>query len=455
MRYAVIDVETTGGKADRERITEIGIVITDGENILEEYSSLVNPERPIPHFITRLTGISDEMVSTAPKFYEIAKDIVEMTKHCVFVAHNVRFDYEFVRHEFKRLGYTYKRRQLCTVRLSRKAFPHFGRYGLKKLTDRLQIQLENHHRALDDAKAAAEILKRCLVTKEKEAEKMIYRGLKEAKLPQTISLELLESLPEECGVYYMHDKNGTVIYVGKSINISKRILEHFADQTRKGDKIRELIHDITFTITGSELAAMLLENDEIKRLSPRLNRALRNRDYPYCAEVLQDEHGYTYLSIAKNKKQIHTDIYFTSLRAAKGILFATSTEFELCKRLNGIDNSSGACFDHRLGYCKGACVQVEPTEHYNQRVDDAIQYLSRPFEQSMSIIDAGRNQDEKTIIVIDQGMFQGFGFLEKDQSISNLDDSKEYITKMQHNKDAVRIIRSYLDKKNSLTIIHH
>jgi DNA polymerase III subunit epsilon len=299
-KYAIIDVETTCGSAERERITEIAIVLHDGENILDTFTSLVNPERAIPYNITQITGITQEMVENAPKFYEIAKKIVEITQDAVFVAHNVRFDYGFVREEFRRLGYTFVRKQLCTVRLSRQAFPNLGSYSLGNLIQHFNIQVEARHRALADTLATTYIFQRILDLENGKTvtSDMINRGIKEANLPKNITLDRLHDLPELCGVYYMYDEVGKIVYIGKSINIQKRMFEHFADKTEKGLKLFNSVHDIHYEVTGSELIALLLESAEIKKHLPRINRAQKKVYFPYIIFQYKDENGYTCLTAA-------------------------------------------------------------------------------------------------------------------------------------------------------------
>ncbi len=210
--YAIIDIETTGGRAQRDRITEIAIVLHDGEQVVQKWESLINPECYIPHGITELTGITQEMVQDAPKFYETAREIVELTQDAIFVAHNVRFDYGFLCEEFKRLGYTYSRKQLCTLRMSRQAFPGLPSYSLGKLAASLGVRLDNRHRAMGDASATAEIFRMILQKHQlrEEIQVMINMGIRESKLPTGISLEKIHALPESCGVYYLHDENGNV-----------------------------------------------------------------------------------------------------------------------------------------------------------------------------------------------------------------------------------------------------
>ena len=226
-KFAIIDIETTGGRARDERITEIAIALHDGEKTIETFETLINPERSIPYYITKITGIDDQMVAQAPRFYEVAKRIIQLTEGSIFVAHNVRFDYSFVQEEFRRLGYTYTRKQLDTVRLAREAFPGLGSYSLGALIERFNIKVKDRHRALADVLATVKIFEMIMAKKENmdRAEDFVNRGVKESQLPASLNLEKLHALPDQCGVYYLHDANGDVVYVGKSINIKKRIAQ--------------------------------------------------------------------------------------------------------------------------------------------------------------------------------------------------------------------------------------
>ena len=253
-----------------EKIIEIAIVLFDGKQILDTYETLIHPERAVPYNITRLTGINNEMLIDAPKFYEVAKKIVEMTEGAIFVAHNVRFDYQFLREEFGRLGFTFSRKQLCTVRLSRKAFPGLKGYGLSKLIEHFNIPIKNRHRAMGDTMATVDLLKRILDQEENEivAMDMINLGVKESRLPKNISLETLHALPESCGVYYFLDEDHDIAYIGKSTNIRKRVMQHFAKATQKAIKLHRHVREITFENTGSELIALLYESQLIKEHKP-------------------------------------------------------------------------------------------------------------------------------------------------------------------------------------------
>ena len=335
--YAIIDIETTGGKAARDKITEIAIVLHDGQEVIDRYETLINPERSIPANITRITNITDAMVAEAPKFYEVAKEIVERTKGAIFVAHNVRFDYSFIREEFKRLGFVFSRRQLCTVRLTRRVFPGLKSYGLSNLIRHFNLTINGRHRAMGDAVATTELFEIIMAKKssKEEVNSMINHGIKVSQLPANITLTKLHSLPEDCGVYYFYNRVGEIIYIGKSVNIKKRVMSHFVKQTEKSRKLYENVWDISFEVTGSELAALLLESHEIKYHHPHINRAQRARSYPYALHSYQNQEGYICMDILKvNRKQkqkLNILREFATSYSAKGALDRILQEFNLCQ----------------------------------------------------------------------------------------------------------------------------
>lgn len=452
-RYAIIDIETTGGKASRHRITEIAIVLHDGTQVLDTWQSLINPESYIPHGITELTGITQEMVADAPKFYEVAKKVVEMTEKAIFVAHNVRFDYGFIREEFKRLGYAYSRRQLCTVRLSRKAFPGLRSYSLGKLIKHFDIQVDARHRAMADTMATVELFEKILGQEEGEdqVKDLVNLGIKEALLPQNIDVEFLHQLPEACGVYYMHDKAGNLVYVGKSINIKKRVAEHFSKVTEKARKLQKYVHDISYEVTGSELAALLLESHEIKVLRPFVNRTQRRRNFPVVIHTFRDEYGYICFNAAKpnakERKQLQIIAEYTKMSQAKSRLQRIIKGYELCARLCGIEKGHGnkVCFNYHIKQCYGACGQQEAVETYNERAEEAMDYLKTVFEHDFLLVDQGRNTQEKTVIWVQDGEYQGYGHLDISEGIDDIDYLKDCVnTRFESNPEVKKIIRRFL-----------
>ncbi len=450
-RYAIIDVETTGGRASRDKITEIGIVIYDGKEVVEAWESLINPECYIPYGITQLTGITQEMVQHAPKFYEVARQIVELTEKTIFVAHNVRFDYSFLQHEFRRLGYTFTRKQLCTVRLTRKVFPGLSSYSLGNLIRHFDIPTAARHRALADAQATAHLLG--LIFEQQHSKEqvgqLINMGVKESFLPKQISLEQLHALPESCGVYYFHDEKGNVLYVGKSIHIKKRIFEHFKDRTAKGNLLQRQVHEITYQLTGSELIALLIESQEIKRLKPPINRAQKMKRFPFGIFSYTDKNGYHRYKVdritKKSRKEMDLLSEHPKMGGANRRLKWAMEQYELCGRLAGQEKGNGTCFNFHLKKCRGACAELESPEAYNERAEEAGKYLTKVFDQDFYLLDQGRNPDELAVIKVQQSRFAGFGYLENGGSFG-LEEIEDCIRPVVGNPETTPIIRGFLSK---------
>lgn len=453
--YAIVDIETTGTRINLDRITEVGIVLFDGKRIVDQFSSLVNPERSIPYNITQITGINDEMVADAPRFYEIAKQVVQLTEGAIFVAHNVRFDYNFIREEFRTLGFTYKRKQLDTVRLTRKVFPGLPSYALGKLIKHFGISVDRRHRALDDALATTILLEKILKTdQEEQADQLINNGVQASRLPQNISLETLHNLPEGPGVYYFHSQSGEVIYIGKSINIKKRVMDHFASRTRKSIKIQRMIHEITFEQTGSELIALLLEQHEIKRLRPVFNTMLKTRRYKYCIHEHVDEQGYLRMEVSEIKPDLNVLREFTGRGEARGALSFLCYEFGLCRCLNNLNKTGSSCFDQQLRNCSGAFHGHEEAVPYNERVSTAKEALQRfpAFPDDLLILDKGREPDEYAVIHIESGIFRGFGYF-SNETESDPNQMIDCVNTYPNNKDVVYIIKDFLKKNPKVRVM--
>lgn len=454
--YAIIDVETTGGQARYERITEIAIVRHDGQRVLDTFSTLVNPERSIPWNITRITGITDEMVANAPKFYEVARQIVQITEGAIFVAHNVTFDYSFVREEFARLGFLFSRRQLCTVRLARRVFPGIASYSLSSLKQHFGIHAERSHRALDDTLATVTLFEMMLA--EQNGEKVrtfVNNGVRETKLPQNINLQRLHDVPDACGVYYLHDEAGTVIYVGKSLNIRKRLFEHFADLTPKGEKLRVGVADLSYEVTGSELVALLLESAEIKRLQPQVNRAQRIRNFNGAIFAYTNEQGYRCLLAGKrtvrNLKQFELVSDYPKMDHAKAHLQSLVRQHELCYRLTHLDSAEHACFHYAIKQCHGACVGVESAEEYNARLEQALLGLRKKLVGSYFIVENGRTAGEKAVIGVQDGRYIGYGFVETDLQLTT-EDLLETLAPPPPDPQASRIIQGYTEGRRQVKV---
>lgn len=450
--YAIIDIETTGGQYNAEGITEIAIYKFDGHEIVDQFISLVNPEIPIQPFVVKLTGINNAMLRSAPKFYEVAKRIIEITNDCVLVAHNASFDYRILKTEFKRLGYDFDKNTLCTVELTKKLIPDLPSYSLGKLVRSLGIPMTDRHRASGDALATVKLFKMLLA---KDSEKSIVRTLVKSEISKGMSpklLDIVESLPNKTGIYYMHNEKGDLIYIGKSKNIKKRVNQHFTGINPKSKKIQHDIFAVTFEETGSELVALLKESEEIKINKPIYNRAQRKSIFQWALYTEKTTGGYLSLKLNKadgRKKEITS---FSSLAEGKAALFKITEKYGLCQKINGLYDTKNACFQYDIKQCQGACIQKELPELYNQRVQEFL--TKNMFEsQNMVIIERGRSIEEKCAILIENGIYKGYCFYDLNYQINNIEILKTLITPMQHNRDVKNILQSYLRKSKHLKVI--
>jgi DNA polymerase-3 subunit epsilon len=436
--YAIIDVETTGLSPRFEKITEIAIFIHDGKQVVDEFTTLINPERPIPYRIMQMTGITNRMVEDAPKFYEVAKKIVELTEDKVLVGHNVAFDYNFLKQEFCELGYEYKRDKICTARLSRKIIPFRKSYGLGNLCNDLHIENPQRHRAAGDAIATTRLFE-LLLSVDPDAVIGSFR------YPEMhLDREKLDLLPEEPGVYYFYNADGNIIYIGKSINIRQRVLSHFSNNTsRKEVDLKNNIADVSHEATGSELIALLLESAEIKKHTPFYNTMQRQTVFSWGLYDYPDENGYIRLKIGRNNGEYIPLLSYTSHMEAKEHLSRLVDNFRLCQKLCGMYKTKGPCFHYHIRQCDGACVKEESPEDYNRKVNKAIgPYL---FDHdSFFIIDTGRNKEERSVVCVENGKYLGFGFIDITCNDISHDTLRACICSYQDNRDVQQIIKGYL-----------
>ncbi len=455
--YAILDIETTGGKYNEEGITEIAIYKFDGHAIVDQFCSLVNPEKNIQPFVVNLTGINNQMLRNAPKFYEVAKRIIEITDGCILVAHNAQFDNRILTTEFDRLGYHFEKDMLCTVELSKKLIPDLPSYSLGKLVRSLGIPITDRHRAQGDAKATIELFKLLL---EKDVEKEIISNTVKKDPKKQVEpklLDIIETAPTTTGVYYMHRKNGKIIYVGKSKNIKKRLIQHFTNDNKKSKKIQLEVASVSYEETGNDLIAQLKESQEIKKLKPIFNHALKRNIFQNQLYSFIDEKGYINLKTEKvpeeqeEGKNIITT--FTNYQQAKSFLYKITDEFHLCQKLNHLEKTEGSCFNYGIKMCLGACVHTEPPEEYNKRVLSFIHKSSYEFD-NMLLIDKGRAIDEHSIILIENGIYRGYGFYNLNFQISNPEVLKTIINPMENNRDTQHIIQGYLRKYKVQKIIN-
>ena len=454
--YAILDIETTGGKYNEEGITEIAIYKFDGHQIVDQFFSLVNPEKNIQPFVINLTGINNQMLRNAPKFHEVAKRIIEITDNCIIVAHNAQFDNRILSTEFDRLGYPFEKNMLCTVELSKKLIPDLPSYSLGKLVRSLGIPITDRHRAQGDAKATVELFKLLL---EKDIEKVIISDTIKKDPKRQLEpklLDIIESAPTKTGVYYMHRKNGKIIYVGKSKNIKKRLIQHFTNDNKKSKKIQLEVVSVSYEETGNDLIAQLKESQEIKQLKPIFNHALKNNIFQSQLYSYIDKSGYINLKIEKvpiekeEEKNIITT--FTNYQQGRSFLYKITDEFHLCQKLNHLEKTEGSCFNHDLKMCNGACIQSETFVNYNLRVQKFIDKSSYEFDD-MLLIDKGRSIEEHSVILIENGTYRGYGFFNLNFQINNPEVLKSIINVMENNRDTQHIIQSYLRKNKVQKIL--
>ena len=444
--YAIVDIETTGGSSRIEKITEIAIFQHDGEKITEEFVTLVNPERNIPYFITNLTGITNEMVENAPRFFEVAKTIIELTEGRTLVAHNAKFDYSFIRQEFKSLGYNFRRSLLDTVTLGRKLIPGHRSYSLGNICKDLGIMINGRHRAEGDALATVRLFEMLL---EKDRENTgRYSGLMKntrlSKLNPNLNVEKINTIPEEPGIYYFYNEKGDLIYIGKSRNLQQRIRTHLSNNTtNRAMEMRDLIADIDWEVTGSELIALLMESSEIKKNKPVYNRAQRRTGFQWGIFSFTDNNGYINFNYGKLDCDDNPVSVFTGKERAKSMLMSLVEKHELCQKLTGLYETNGPCFHYHVGICMGACCGKEPPDSYNERARKAAEefvFTRRNF----FIIDKGRDEEERSAIKVVNGKYSGFGYFNINEMGFGLMAVHDCIKSSGDNRDIQVILKQYL-----------
>lgn len=454
MNYVIVDIETTGGSPKDSKITEIAIYKHDGNSVIDEFSSLVNPEMKIPEFIVRLTGISEKMVEDAPKFYEIAKKIIEFTEGCIFVAHNVGFDYGIIRHEFKTLGYDFRRPHLCTVRASRYVLPGLESYSLGKLARNLGIEVIGRHRAGGDALATAHLFKMLIDKDPGDLQSFIQLEVNPKILHPNLDLEILDEIPSKTGIYKFYNDVNQLIYIGKSKQIKSRIDQHLRNsKTKKGTMMLKEVSRIEYDLTGSELIALLKESQLIKALQPTYNHKLKKSKFPYGLFEYYDDNGYhrLYIALTSKKEEIPV-ISFSTKKEGVAYLENLCSKYSLCQKLCDLYPSSSSCFHYSIKKCAGACIQEESVENYNKRVEQLINDLNFSGE-SFFIVDKGRHKSEKSLVLIERGSIVGFGYAPYHFQGHPPSRWKQFVDLITEDRDAKTILNLYLRKNTGIEIV--
>lgn len=379
-KLAFIDVETTGLSSTFDRIIEIGVLRVEDNQITKTLNSLVDPGYTIPEEIVNITGITSRELESAPSFRQIKDDVIQILKDCIIVGHNVRFDYSFLKNEFKRLDFSFSSKQFCTVKLSKKLFPHFKHHNLSSIIERFNFECERRHRAFDDAKVLWDFYK---LIQEQFSQEKIEQALslisKRPSLPINLPAKILSSLPESPGVYIFYGDNNIPLYVGKSVDIKTRVLSHFsADHSSSSEmKISQQIKNIETIKTNGELGALLKESALIKTLQPVYNRMLRHKHELVVAKKAKTDSGYETVKLDTLNNIPITELseilgVYKNSKRAKEFLLNIAKEHSLCEKLLGLEKTKGSCFGYKLGRCKGACLGKELNLKYNLRFYEAF-----------------------------------------------------------------------------------
>jgi DNA polymerase-3 subunit epsilon len=444
--YAIVDIETTGGYAAANGITEISIQVFDGEKVIEQFDSLVNPGKIIPRYIQAFTGITNEMVEDAPPFEEIAERVFTILQGNIFVAHNVNFDYSFIKSHLEYYGYSFHAKKLCTVRLARQIFPGYPSYSLGNLCHSLGIELNGRHRAGGDAAATVTLFKKMLQSDEKGAIQFgLNRNSKEAVLPPNVPKAHFDALPKTPGIYYFHDQKGKVIYVGKAKNIRTRVNSHFSnnsDSRQKQNFVRNA-YAISFQQTATELMASILESTEIKRLWPQFNLSQKRAEEVFGIFVYEDQNGYMRLAIEKKRKNNTPLCTFHFKVDGHGVMRKLMKEFLLCPKLCFMQTSTDGCVGIAEEHCYGACEKKERASLYNERVLEAIASLTK--RPSYVVLDQGLTEAEISCIMVVQGNFFGMGYLPRNFDTITQKAIANYITPYKDNSTIRMLLSSFVN----------
>ncbi|HLV63263.1 exonuclease domain-containing protein [Galbibacter sp.] len=438
--YAVLDIETTGGKYDEEGITEIAIYRFDGHKVDDQFISLINPEKEIQPFVVKLTGINNQMLRSAPKFYEVAKRIIEITEDCTLVAHNAQFDYRILQTEFRRLGYDYQRKSLCTVELSKELLPEQPSYSLGKLVRALGIPVSDRHRANGDAIATVKLFK--LLLSKDVHKKIVQNNIRQEQVGQLNPrlIEIVERLPSETGVFYMYNIDGELIYLSKSSNIRKKVNKIFINSAPKNRKIQKEVRKVSFDLTGNVLIAQLKEIQESHGNKPRYN-SKRKQKFTHALYLEKEDNSPLRLIVDKFDLDQTSILNFVNYNQAIKVQQEILTEFELHYN----DNAAGQIGQQSLQ-------NQDELKAYNKRVRKAIHQYSLS-KGSFAIVDKGRSINEQSVILFIKDKLKGYGFFELNHQLNNLEILQSIITPIEDSKIVRYYIEQYLRKKPNLKIV--
>ena len=430
--YAIVDIETTGGYASANDITEIAIILHDGEKVTEVFETLIKPSVSIPYFIQSLTGINHLMVEDAPVFSEIAETIYEKLRGRVFVAHNVNFDYSFIKHHLALNGFDLVSQRICTVRLTRKVFPALSSYSLGNLCRHFNIHIEKRHRAGGDASATSKLFDHILSNNGHEhILQFLKKTSREQSLPPNLPKEQINQLPYTPGVYYFHDQKGKVIYVGKARNIRYRVCSHFANNgaNRQRQEFLRNIYSISYQSCGTELMAFILENIEIRKFWPRYNSSQKSFTPVFGLYMYEDQNGFCRLVIEKKKANLKALYTFNTMNEGVKLLNQLTHQFSLTVN------------------------EGESTGSFNNRIYEAADHLEKILPTFAVMDERSDVADGRSCILIEKGRFYGMGYLPGDVSVFSYDELKPYLQAYPENDYIRGLVYQYVQKRPDTKLV--
>lgn len=454
MNYVIIDIETTGGSPKTSKVTEIAMFKHNGIEVIDHYETLINPEAEIPEFIVKLTGISNDMVRQSPKFYEIAKEIVEFTENCVFVAHNVNFDYSVLRHEFRSLGYDYRRSHLCTVSASRKIIPGHDSYSLGKLSKQLGIEIQGRHRAGGDALATVKLFDILIQDNEKQLESFIIEDIDPKQLHPNLDLAILDDIPEKTGVYRLYNEFNQLLYINKAKQLKKSVKQHLKINHLKGIQLKMVkdIARIEFDLTGSELIASILVFAQKKQFKPKFTE---NKHFGLKYGIYDDLDDQGYLRIYVEdvaKSNLRPFIKFGTKKKAQEFIQHQIFHYNLCQSKTINELTFFECTEAISGRCKGACEGKELSVSYNERVEQLIRESS--FDDTIFVVfEPGRKKGEKSFVLVQNGNVKGYGFVPYHFHFQPYQKWHKYLVNVEEDKDLTYLVQSYIQNNDSVNLI--
>lgn len=422
--FAILDIESTGGKFNKEGITEIAIYRFNGQEIVDQFSSLINPERPIQPFVVQLTGINNDMLRYAPKFYEVAKRIVEITEGCTLVAHNVNFDYRLLKVEFDRLGYPFKRDTLCTVELSKKLIPGLPSYSLGKLVRSLGIPLTDRHRAFGDALATVRLFQLLL---EKDNRKNIIQNYTQTQLnPHTkrLLLNIVEDIPTKTGLYYIFNTDKEIIFLGKASNLKRRVNKHFTSKQPVSRQIRQEVAFVNYEVTGNQLIAELKEAEELRSLRPKYNTPTLENVFTHGLYRYKDRQGRLQLEIRAFQSARNLITPFKSKRQGEAFLEKITNQYQLNR-------------------------PAETIAAHNRHITTIIQQYSIP-QKNILLICPGRKPAEKSVIMIKEKKLKGYAYFDLNYQLSHPDMIEHLLTEMKDSRYARLLILHFMQQEHKI-----